>query len=117
MARQQRQTLVMVGNGPAGCRVLEEIVARDPERYTIVVFGDEPVLSYDRPQLAAVLAGARQANELLLRPAAWYEQYAIRLHTGVRVEQINRRHRQVLGRPVHSRGSQAFALSEPYDKL
>lgn len=120
MVEPRRQTLVVVGNGLAGCRVLEEVVARDPERYTLVVFGDEPALSYNRLQLAAVLSGARQAEELLLRPATWYERYAIRLHTGVRVEQIDRQHRQVLGRPTRSSrngAGRSLTLTEPYDKL
>lgn len=119
MVEQRRQTLVVVGNGLAGCRVLEEILARDPERYTLVVFGEEPALSYNRLQLSALLSGTRRAEELLLRPATWYDQHAIRLHTGVHVEQIDRQQRRVVGRPIRTgrNAGRSFTLAEPYDKL
>jgi len=107
-----REALVVVGNGMAGVRALEEVLARAPDRYTITVFGDEPHLAYDRIQLSAVLGGFRDPAGITLRPLEWYEEHGIRLHAGVRAESINLAERVVAG------GCRNGAvMGEPYDKL
>jgi nitrite reductase (NADH) large subunit len=54
-----RERLVVIGNGMAGCRAIEEVLARDPDRYEITVFGAEPRVNYDRIVLSPVLAGQK----------------------------------------------------------
>jgi nitrite reductase (NADH) large subunit len=107
-----REALVVVGNGMAGVRAVEEVLARAPDRYTITVFGDEPHLGYDRIQLSAVLGGFRDPAGITLRPLQWYEEHGVRLHAGVRAESINLAERVVAGG-----GRNGAMLAEPYDKL
>src|SRR5947209_7141183 len=118
MIRQGREALVVVGNGMAGARVVEEILARDPERFTITMFGDEPHGNYNRIQLSSVLGGFKDAAEVMLHPLEWYERHGVRLHAGVRAERIEIADRRVIGRPAGPRrGRRGFDLEEPYDKL
>ncbi|MBV9353252.1 MAG: NAD(P)/FAD-dependent oxidoreductase, partial [Mycobacterium sp.] len=82
--------LVMVGNGMAGARALEEIIARGGhERFAITVFGDEPYGNYNRILLSNVLAGSDDADEIYLNPLDWYTQNNIDLRAGVRVVRID----------------------------
>jgi nitrite reductase (NADH) large subunit len=55
-----RERLVVIGNGMAGCRAVEEILKRDPGRYDITMFGAEPRPNYNRIMLSPVLAGEKQ---------------------------------------------------------
>jgi nitrite reductase (NADH) large subunit len=116
-----RESLVVIGNGMAGARVVEEILARAPDGFTIVMFGEEAHGAYSRIQLAAVLGGFQEAATIMLNPFEWYQRYHIRLHAGVRAERIDRSRRVVVGRPASRSGgpvmSRAFVLEEPYDKL
>ncbi|MCI0456066.1 MAG: FAD-dependent oxidoreductase [Gemmataceae bacterium] len=113
----------MIGNGMAATRVVEEILARAPGRFAIILFGEEPHGNDNRIQLAAVLGGFKDATELLHHPFAWYERNQIRLHAGVRAERIDRSRRVVVGRPASHSGrnengnGRSFVLEEPYDKL
>ena len=82
--------LVIVGNGMAGARALEEIIARGGlERFAITVFGDEPYGNYNRILLSNVLAGSDDASEIYLNPLDWYAENAIDLRNGVRVVRID----------------------------
>ncbi len=87
-----RKDLVVIGNGMAGARAIEEIVARGGgDRFRITVFGDEPYGSYNRIMLSAVLAnGAGELDELYLNPVDWYADNDVTLHAGVRVVRIDR---------------------------
>jgi nitrite reductase [NAD(P)H] large subunit len=83
-------TLVVVGNGMAGARALEEILARGGnERFAITVFGDEPYGNYNRILLSNVLAGSDDAGEIYLNPVDWYAENNIDLRAGVRVVRID----------------------------
>lgn len=83
--------LVVVGNGMAGARAVEEILARGGgDRFDITVFGDEPYGNYNRILLSNVLAGSDDAGEIYLNPLEWYPQNNIELRAGVRVVRINR---------------------------
>jgi nitrite reductase (NADH) large subunit len=85
-----RATLVVVGNGMAGARALEEILARGGnERFAITVFGDEPYGNYNRILLSNVLAGSDDAGEIYLNPVDWYADNGIDLRAGVRVVRID----------------------------
>jgi nitrite reductase (NADH) large subunit len=76
------QRLVVVGNGMAGLRVLEEIVTRAPGRFAITVVGAEPEQAYNRVLLSSLLAGEIVADDVMLRPREWYAAHGIELITG-----------------------------------
>lgn len=87
---QPMASLVVVGNGMAGARALEEILARGGnERFDITVFGDEPYGNYNRILLSNVLAGSDDAGEIYLNPLDWYVDNDIDLRAGVRVVRID----------------------------
>lgn len=86
-----RSTLVVVGNGMAGARAIEEILSRrGGERFEVTVFGDEPYGNYNRILLSNVLAGADDTSEIFLNPVDWYADNHINLRAGVRVVRIDR---------------------------
>ena len=86
----KRQRLVMVGNGMAGVRTLEELLKLAPELYDITVFGAEPHPNYNRILLSPVLAGEQTLDQIVLNPLSWYSDNGIRLHAGRKVAQIDR---------------------------
>jgi nitrite reductase (NADH) large subunit len=90
-----KQRLVVVGNGMAGCRAIEEVLKRDPDRYAITVFGAEPRVNYDRIQLSPVLAGEKRFEDIILNDLAWYAERDITLHAGRKVLRIDREARVV----------------------
>ncbi len=96
----RRRHLVVVGNGMAGARVVEEVLARGGgEQFRITVFGDEPYGNYNRIMLSHVLAGESSADdldELYLNPLDWYAENGITLRAGVRVVRVDRFARVVL---------------------
>jgi len=104
-----RQRLVVIGNGMAGARVVEEILARDGgDQFAITMFGDEPTGNYNRILLSNVLNGSATEDDIYLNPLPWYEEQGIRLHAGRRVFRIFRQAKVV----VCEDGG-----AEPYDKL
>ena len=93
--REQRQRLVMIGNGMAGMRVVEELLRIAPDAYDITIFGAEPRGNYNRILLSPVLAGEKSFEEIVLHDLAWYAKQGITLHTGDPVVAIDRRRRTV----------------------
>ncbi len=104
----KKMKLVMVGNGMAGVRALEELLRIAPELYDITVFGAEPHPNYNRILLSPVLAGEQTIDEIILNPLAWYAENGITLHTGRKVVEIDR-----VRRVVHADDGTAAA----YDRL
>ena len=100
--------LVVIGNGMAGIRTLEELLALAPDLYDITVFGSEPHPNYNRILLSPVLAGEQTFNDIVLNPLSWYAENGIRLHLGKTVETIDRKHRLVRA---------ADGTEAPYDRL
>ncbi|MDL5033524.1 nitrite reductase large subunit NirB [Pelomonas sp. APW6] len=90
-----KMKLVMVGNGMAGVRTLEELLKIAPDLYDITVFGAEPHPNYNRILLSPVLAGEQTLDEIVLNPLSWYEEQGITLHLGRTVTEIDRRRRVV----------------------
>jgi nitrite reductase (NADH) large subunit len=83
--------LIVVGNGMAGVRAIEEILSRSGgEIFDITVFGDEPYGNYNRILLSNVLAGTDDTAEIYLNPIDWYTDNDVDLRTGVRVVRIDR---------------------------
>jgi nitrite reductase (NADH) large subunit len=82
--------LVVVGNGMAGVRFLEDLLARAPGRFAITVFGAEPRPAYNRILLSEVLGGQRAADDTALQPPDWYAEQGIDLRLGVTVTAIDR---------------------------
>ena len=66
--------LIVIGNGMAGARVVEEILPRDPDRFVITMFGSEPYGNYNRILLSNVLNGSQKMEDTFLNPLAWYEE-------------------------------------------
>src|SRR3569623_362781 len=91
-----RQRLVVVGNGMAGCRAVEEILKRDPDRYEVAIFGAEPRVNYNRIMLSPVLAGEKAFEDIVLNDEAWYRDNGITLHAGRAVTAIDRERKAVL---------------------
>ncbi|QEL64438.1 nitrite reductase [NAD(P)H] large subunit [Oryzomicrobium terrae] len=100
--------LVMVGNGMAGCRTLEELLKIAPDHYDITVFGAEPHPNYNRILLSPVLAGEMTLDEIVLNDLAWYADNGIALHVNKKVVQIDRARRLVIAED---------GTTVPYDRL
>ena len=90
-----KERLVLVGNGMAGVRTLEELLKYDPEHYDITVFGAEPHPNYNRIMLSPVLAGEKTIDDIILNSRDWYAENGITLHTGDAVVAIDRAARKV----------------------
>jgi nitrite reductase (NADH) large subunit len=103
-----KQRLVVVGNGMAGCRAVEEILKRDPGRYAITIFGAEPRVNYNRIMLSPVLAGEKTFADIVINDEAWYADNGIVLHAGRAVTAID-----VEAKLVRAEGG----LEVPYDVL
>jgi nitrite reductase (NADH) large subunit len=104
-----RRRLVVIGNGMAGARVVEEILARaGTAQFSITIFGDEPYGNYNRIMLSHVLSGEESDDGIFLNSLEWYTENGITLHAGVRVQRIDR-----FARVVFSEDSQIT----PYDEL
>ncbi len=86
----KKMKLVMVGNGMAGVRTLEELLKIAPELYDITVFGAEPHPNYNRILLSPVLAGEQTIDEIVLNSWAWYTDNHITLHAGKKVVEVDR---------------------------
>ncbi|OHE58002.1 MAG: nitrite reductase large subunit [Thiobacillus sp. GWE1_62_9] len=95
MGQGPKMKLVMVGNGMAGVRTLEELLKLAPDLYDITVFGAEPHPNYNRILLSPVLAGEQTVDDIVLNPLDWYQQNAITLHMGRKVVKIDRSARVV----------------------
>nr|WP_321984768.1 nitrite reductase large subunit NirB [uncultured Lichenicoccus sp.] len=92
-----RQRLVVIGNGMAGARAVEEVLARGgADMFEITMFGDEPYGNYNRIMLSNVLSGVQDSSEIYINPLDWYADNAITLHTGSPVTGIDRAARVVM---------------------
>ncbi|WP_435105505.1 nitrite reductase large subunit NirB [Arhodomonas sp. AD133] len=103
-----KEQLVVIGNGMAGIRTVEELLKLDRDKYDITVFGAEPHVNYNRILLSPVLAGEKTVDEIILNTREWYEDNGITLHTGDPVERIERGRRRVVS---------ASGRETPYDRL
>ncbi|ALD93432.1 nitrite reductase (NADH) large subunit [Cupriavidus gilardii CR3] len=95
MNRTGKPRLVVVGNGMAGMRTVEELLALAPDLYDITVFGAEPHGNYNRILLSPVLAGEKTVDDIMLHPREWYARHGITLLAGDPVVAIDRARRLV----------------------
>lgn len=100
--------LVLIGNGMAGVRTVEELLKIAPDHYDITIFGAEPHPNYNRILLSPVLAGEMQIKDIILNELAWYAENGIKLHTGKQVVKIDRVARKVIA---------GDGTEEAYDRL
>jgi nitrite reductase (NADH) large subunit len=87
--------LVMVGNGMAGVRTLEELLKQAPDLYDITVFGAEPYANYNRILLSPVLTGEQTIKDIMLNDVDWYADNGITLHLNKKITKIDRARRVV----------------------
>jgi nitrite reductase (NADH) large subunit len=93
--------LVVIGNGMAACRLLEELTHLAPDLYQITVVGDEPFAGYNRVMLSPLLCGGTDEKTITTYPHQWYRERSIRLITGSPVVEIHRHRRQVITAAGH----------------
>lgn len=103
-----QKRLVVIGNGMAGTRAVQEILARDHKRFHVVMFGAEPYGNYDRTILSDVLTGSKDVKQILLNPLDWYRDHDVILHAGVAATAIDRDNKVVRGEG---------GIEAPYDTL
>jgi len=106
--KRAQERLVVVGNGMAAQRALEELLRLEPAAYDITVFGAEPGGGYNRILLSALLAGEKSEQDIVTHTAQWYAEQGIKLHSGdpaVRIDRVRREVRSASGRSL------------PYDRL
>ena len=96
--RTGRQRLVVIGNGMAAGRAMEDLFAHAPGRYDVTVFGAEPRVNYNRIMLSPVLSGEATYDTILIHDDAWYARHGVTLHRGVEVVAIDRAARTVTAR-------------------
>jgi nitrite reductase (NADH) large subunit len=101
-AAEAAEHLVVVGNGMAGCRAVEELLARDAGRYRVTIFGAEPHVNYDRIMLSSVLAGDKDFDAIVINDAAWYARNGVELVMSDPVVAIDRANRTVTARSGRS---------------
>ena len=109
MTMAEKQKLVVIGNGMAGARLVEEVVSLGgQESYDITVLGEESCGNYNRILLSGVLSGSHDPDDIFINPLDWYEENGVELHAGVRVIGIDRKGKMAYG---------SGGLLVPYDKL
>jgi len=126
MLDQKRKRLVVVGNGMAGMRTVEEVLKLDPDFYDITVFGTEPHGNYNRILLSPVLAGEKTVQDIMINDDAWYVKNGVTLHKGKKIVNVDRRRRQVIAedgtvaeydRLLIATGSNPFIIPVPGSHL
>lgn len=87
---------VMIGNGMAGVRAIEEILKANPDMFEITIFGAEKYPNYNRIMLSPVLAGDTTIEDIILNDEQWYADNGITLHLGKRIKEIQRGYKKVV---------------------
>jgi len=121
-----KEKLVLIGNGMAGIRALEELIEIAPDKYDITVFGAEPYGNYNRILLSPVLAGEKTMDDIMLNDDQWYADNNITLHKGKEIVDIDRHGRTVFAsdgttadydRLLLATGSNPFIIPVPGNDL
>jgi NAD(P)H-nitrite reductase large subunit len=104
----RKPRLVVIGNGMAAIRALEELRELAPQAYDVTVFGAEPHGGYNRVLLSPLLAGDKRIQDIVTHPPEWYDERGITLYRADAATHIDRVRRCVRSR----QGREA-----PYDRL
>jgi nitrite reductase (NADH) large subunit len=116
------EPLVIVGNGMAAARLVDELVKTSLGRYAIAVIGEEPRLAYNRVLLSSVLAGETASHDIELKPASWWRERGVTLKYGSRATEIDVGRRELkiendesieFSKLVLATGSTAIRLNVP----
>jgi nitrite reductase (NADH) large subunit len=116
------ESLVIVGNGMAAARLVDELAKVALGRYAVAVIGEEPRLAYNRVLLSSVLAGETASHEIELRPATWWRDRGVTLKYGCAVDEIDVGRRELkianeesigFSKLVLATGSSALRLNVP----
>lgn len=89
------EPLVIVGNGMAAARLVDELAKTALGRYAVAVIGEEPRLAYNRVLLSSVLAGETGSHEIELRPADWWRHRGVTVRYGYRVTEVDTGRREL----------------------
>ncbi|MBZ8173563.1 nitrite reductase large subunit NirB [Staphylococcus cohnii] len=117
-----KKRLVMIGNGMAGLRTIEEILERDTERYEFTIIGKEPYPNYNRIMLSNILQKKMTVDETIMNSYEWYESYGIKLIVNDPVVSVNRENNEIVTEKgkhlnydicIFATGSSAFVLPIP----
>lgn len=87
---QDKLRLVLIGNGLAGMRCLEDLLDMAPDRYEVTVIGEEPWGNYNRIMLSPVLSGEKTIEDIMLHPPKWYDDKSIKFIAGDKAVKIDR---------------------------
>ncbi|MEP4705122.1 MAG: FAD-dependent oxidoreductase, partial [Hyphomicrobiales bacterium] len=102
------QKLVIIGNGMAPGRMLEDLFDKAPEAYDVTIFNAEPRVNYNRLMLSPVLSGEKTYEDIITHDDAWYEEHNVTLHKAARIAKIDREAKTV---------TSEAGVTELYDKL
>jgi nitrite reductase (NADH) large subunit len=91
-----KEKLVLIGNGMAGMRTVDELLKLSADKFDITVFGAEPHGNYNRIMLSPVLAGDKKLSEIIINDLQWYKDNKITLFTGKTITEIDRINQQVI---------------------
>lgn len=114
-----KKRLILIGNGMAGIRCIEEILKQQPDLYDITIFGDEPHPNYNRIMLSHVLQGKTTTKDIIINEYSWYKENNITLYPNEKVITINREKQVVVtekqrivtyDKLIIATGSSAFIL-------
>ncbi|ABS20575.1 MULTISPECIES: nitrite reductase large subunit NirB [Bacillus cereus group] len=114
-----KKRLILIGNGMAGIRCIEEILKQQPDLYDITIFGDEPHPNYNRIMLSHVLQGKTTTKDIIINEYSWYKENNITLYPNEKVITINREKQMVVtekqrivtyDKLIIATGSSAFIL-------
>lgn len=106
-----KEKLVLIGNGMAGVRTLEELLKLAPEKYEITVFGAEPYGNYNRILLSPVLAGEKTIDEIMINSEEWYKENNVTLLKGKNVIKIDRINKKVIAEDGTNRAYDRIILA------
>ncbi len=85
-----QQRIVVIGNGMAPGRMLEQLFEKAPGQFTVTIFNAEPRVNYNRLMLSPVLSGEKCYEDIITHDDAWYASHGVTLHKAARVVSIDR---------------------------
>ncbi|WP_436882114.1 nitrite reductase large subunit NirB [Staphylococcus gallinarum] len=117
-----KERLVMIGNGMAGIRTIEEILERDVQKFEITIIGKEPYPNYNRIMLSNILQKKMTQTDIIMNDFDWYESHDIHLVIDDPVTEVDKLQKQVMTQSgltfeydicIFATGSKAFTLPIP----